>query len=69
MQETQEIWVRCLDREDPLQEEMATHRSILAWESPWAEEVGGLQSMESAKHIAHIYIHFVTIFYQFEPVP
>ena len=48
---------------------MVTHCSILAWESPWAEEVGGLQSMESAKHIAHIYIHFVTISCQFEPVP
>ena len=69
MQETQEIWVPCLDRKDPLEEEMATHYSILAWEIPWAEEVGRLQSMESTKHIAHIYIHFVIIFYQFEPVP
>ena len=33
--------------EDPLEEEMATHSSILAWEMPWAEEPGGLQSMES----------------------
>ena len=42
MQETQ---VRPLDREDPLETEMATHSSILAWEIPWTEEPGGLQSM------------------------
>ena len=42
MQETQ---VRPLDREDPLEKEMATHSSILAWEIPWTEEPGGLQSM------------------------
>ena len=41
-----EMWVQSLDREDPLEEEMATHSSILAWEIPWAEEPGGLQSME-----------------------
>ena len=34
-----------LGREDPLEEEMATHSSILAWEIPWTEEPGGLQSM------------------------
>ena len=32
---------------DPLGKEMATHSSILAWEIPWTEEIGGLQSMES----------------------
>ena len=37
--------VRSLGREDSLQEEMATHSSILAWKSPWTEESGGLQSM------------------------
>ena len=42
MQETQ---VRSLGREDPLEEEMATHSSILAWKISWAEEPGGLQSM------------------------
>ena len=36
--------VRSLGREDPLEEEMATHSSILAWEIPWTEESGGLQS-------------------------
>ena len=39
MQETQ---VQSLGLEDPLEEEMATHSSILAWENPWAEEPGGL---------------------------
>ena len=34
-------------REDPLEKEMATHSSILAWEIPWTEEPGGLQSMGS----------------------
>ena len=37
--------VRSLDQEDLLEEEMATHSSILAWEIPWTEEPGGLQSM------------------------
>ena len=42
-----ETWVRSLGREDPLEKEMATHSSILAWRIPWAEEPGGLQSMGS----------------------
>ena len=42
MQETQ---VLSLDQEDPLEKEMATHFSILAWEIPWTEEPGRLQSM------------------------
>ena len=41
----QESWVRFLGQEDPLEKEMATHSSILAWEMPWTEEPGGLQSM------------------------
>ena len=45
MQETQETRVRSLGREDPLEESMATHSSILAWRIPWTEEPGGLQSM------------------------
>ena len=40
----QETWVRSLSRENPLEEEMATHSSILAWEIPLTEEPGGLQS-------------------------
>ena len=37
--------VRSLGQEDPLEEEMATHSSILAWRIPWTEEPGGLQSI------------------------
>ena len=43
MQETQETQVRSLGWEDPLEEEMATPSSILAWKIPWTEEPGGLQ--------------------------
>ena len=39
-----ETWVRSLGQEDPLEKEMATHSSILAWTIPWTEELGGLQS-------------------------
>ena len=45
VQETQEMWVRSLGREDPLEEEMTTHYNILAWEIPWTEEPDGLQFM------------------------
>ena len=45
MQETQETRVPSPDPEDPLEEEMATHSSILAWKIPWAEKPGGLRSM------------------------
>ena len=37
----QETWIRFLGREDPLEEEMATHSSILAWKIPWTEELVG----------------------------
>ena len=46
MQETQ---VQSLGQEDPLEKEMATHSSILAWETPWTEEPGGLQTMGSQR--------------------
>ena len=39
----QETWVLSLGQEDPLEKEMATHSSILAWRIPWTEEPGGLQ--------------------------
>ena len=45
MQGIQETWVQSLDLEDPLEEEMATHSSILAWRIPWMEDPGRLQSM------------------------
>ena len=44
VQETQETWVQSLGWEDPLEEAMATHSSILAWKIPWTEETSGLQS-------------------------
>ena len=46
---TQETQVRSLGREDPLEDEMATHSSILAWEISRAEEPSGLQSMGSQR--------------------
>ena len=45
MQERQEMQVPSLGQEDPLQKEMATHSSVLAWKIPWTEEPGRLQSM------------------------
>ena len=47
MQEAQEMQIPSLVQKDPLEEEKATHSSILAWEIPWTEETGGLQSMGS----------------------
>ena len=44
-----ETLVRSLGQEDPLEKEMATHSSILAWRIPWMEEPGGLQSMGSQR--------------------
>ena len=46
----QETWVQSLGQEDPLEKEMATHSSVLAWRIPWMEEPGGLQSMGSQKN-------------------
>ena len=45
----QETWVQSLGRKDPLEKEMATHSSILAWEIQWTEEPGRLQSMGSQR--------------------
>ena len=45
LSEVQETLVRSLGQDDPLEKEMATHSSILAWKTPWREEPGGLQSM------------------------
>ena len=47
--EMQEMWIQSLGREDPLEKEMAAHSSILAWEIPWTEEPGGLQSLGSQR--------------------
>ena len=48
----QETWVRSLGKEDPLEKEVATHSSILAWRIPWTEEPDGLQSigLERVRH-------------------
>ena len=45
MQETQEMWIQSLAWEDPPEEEMAAHSSILAGKVAWTEEPGGLESM------------------------
>ena len=45
----QETWVQSLGQEDPLEKEMTTHSSILAWKIPWTEEPGGPQSMGSQR--------------------
>ena len=45
----QKTWVRSLGSEDPLEKEMATHSSILAWRVPGTKELGGIQSMGSQR--------------------
>ena len=45
MQEPQETWIQPLGQEDPLEEGIATHSSILAWRIPWTEKPDGLQSI------------------------
>ena len=45
----QEAWVRSLGQEDPMEQEMATHSSVLAWEIPWTEELGQLWSNGSQR--------------------
>ena len=50
MQKTQEMQVRSLGQEEPLEKGVATHSSILAWRILWTEEPGGLQSMGSQRH-------------------
>ena len=54
MQETQEMQVRSLGWEDPLEKEMATHSSILAWRIPWTEEPGGLHSPWGHKELKQL---------------
>ena len=50
----QEMWIQSLVWEDPLEKEMATYSSILAWEIPWTEEPGGLESTGSQKSRTHL---------------
>jgi len=69
--ETQETWARSLGQEDPLEKEVATHSSILAWRIPWTEEPGGLQSMEShrARHdwATHTHTHTLSLSLSLSP--
>ena len=56
------MWVQSLGPEDPLEEEMATHSSVLAWKIPWTEEPGGVQSMgwqrvDTTQHSTHTHTH------------
>ena len=53
MKETPESQVQSVVQEDPLEKEMATNSSVLAWEIPWTEEPGGLQSLGSQR-VRHV---------------
>ena len=57
-----ETWVQSLGQEDPLEKEMATYSSILAWRIPWMEELGGLQSTgrkeSDTTERLHFHFHF-----------
>ena len=53
-----ETWVQSLSREDPLEKEMATHSSILAWRIPWTEEPGSLQSTGHKELDTNERLHF-----------
>ena len=67
MQETQETWVQSLGGEDPLEEGMATHFSVLAWRIAMTEKPGGLQSLGSERVIhdssdlAHTHVSFYVV--------
>ena len=59
-----ETWVRSLGQEDPLEKEMATHSSNLAWKIPWMEEPGRLQSLGSQRVgdiTERLHFHFLSI--------
>ena len=66
----QETWVQFLDWEDPLEEGMATHSSILAWETPWTEDRGGLPCMV-LQRVRHNWVakHTHTGFYEHRVIP
>ena len=60
-----ETWVQSLDREDPLEKEMATHSSALAWKIPWTGEPGGLQSWGSKESYTTGRLHFHFLSFHF----
>ena len=62
--EMQETQVQSLDQEDPLEKEMVTHSSFLAWKIPWTEGPGGLQSM-GWKRVRHCWPQFLKLFSKF----
>ena len=57
------MWVRSLGQEDPLEEEMATHSSILAWKIPWREQPGGLHGAAKSRTwlSTHTHLNFKRI--------
>ena len=63
-----ETWVWSLDWEDPLEKEMATHSSILAWRIPWKEEPGGLQSTGSQR-VRHDWVTSLSLSFHFSQLP
>ena len=54
----QEMWVRSVDQEEPLEKEMATHTSILAWKVPWTEELVGCSPWGREKSDTTEQVHF-----------
>ena len=58
----EETWVQFLGQEDPLEEGMATHSSILAWRIPWTEETGALQAM-GLQRVGHDWVANIFIFF------
>ena len=57
-----ETWVPSLGQEDPLEKEMATHSTVLAWRIPWTEELGGLQSTGRKESDTTEQLHFSLTF-------
>ena len=78
-QETQETWFRSLGWKDPLEKEMATHSSILAWRIPWTEEPVGLEAIGSISkhdckknylnHLTICIIHYIYIYIHIQVSP
>ena len=68
MQETQKMCVQSLSWEDLLEEEIATHSSILAWRIPWTEKPDGLQSMASQERETQLSTHASHLLLQGRPI-
>ena len=62
----QELQVRSLGQEDPLEKEMATHSSILAWQIPWTDySPWGCKELDTTEHHMHIYLDYYKANFQF----